>query len=711
MKKFVLTVVLLALIALGGYYLVYYQGFYLNMHKGTEYRVIACTEGKNIYTVNKDGKKEPFVIRGVDLPSSVAGHFASDYAVDEKTWIRWFGQIQEMGANTIRIYTIYDDTFYNAFYKYNLKREEPLYLMQGIQVSDYANNSGQDAYSDDFYGNLKKDSKSVIDVVHGKRNIHLNSLKGSGFYRKDISPWVLGYIVGSDWGSGTVAYTDKSGKYSNRYEGSVISTGKGASAFEAMLAEIMDGMVCYEQEKYAQQRLIAFINDPSNDPFEYRTYYGRQLGKYNRIDAEKIVPDKEKFNGYFAAYQIYNFCPDFEQYFSGAEKKRLENILGGIDKEKYYGGYAQLLAEYHTMPVVIAGYGYSTARGTDNRGGALTERQQGEMLLEAYKDILKGGCAGAYISSWQDSWERRTWNTSYASDITENMKWHDVQTMDQNNGILAFVPGRERPVCLVDGNVEEWEASGYVSESEGIRLSVKYDLEYFYIMAQGSGISEDRPLYIPIDTISGLGSRRSAEPELSFERNADFLICIDGKAGSSIKVQERYDSLRENYLEKITGEDPFENPPAKDSDRFVPIRMILSNDRISDPLMEEAEMKELSYFETVETGALKYGNADPEAGDYNSLADFCFGKNCVEIRIPWALMNFSNPADMKIHKDYYECYGRESMGISELYIGCGYGNDTIKMQSVPMKKQRIGADYHERLKESYEVLKKGWRNI
>ena len=38
-----------------------------------------------------------------------------------------------------------------------------------------------------------------------------------------------------------------------------------------------------------------------------------------------------------------------------------------------------------------------------------------------------------------------------------------------------------------------------------------------------------------------------------------------------------------------------------------------------------------------------------EAADYDSLADFCFGEDCVEIRIPWALLNFANPAEMLIH--------------------------------------------------------------
>ena len=45
-----------------------------------------------------------------------------------------------------------------------------------------------------------------------------------------------------------------------------------ASAFETLLARLMDGMATYEAEKYGQQRLLAFINDPLNDPLPTKPF-------------------------------------------------------------------------------------------------------------------------------------------------------------------------------------------------------------------------------------------------------------------------------------------------------------------------------------------------------------------------------------------------------------------------------------------------------
>ena len=53
--------------------------------------------------------------------------------------MRWFQYIQEMGANTIRVYMIQAEDFYEAFYEYNSARENPLYLIQGVWVNDYVN--------------------------------------------------------------------------------------------------------------------------------------------------------------------------------------------------------------------------------------------------------------------------------------------------------------------------------------------------------------------------------------------------------------------------------------------------------------------------------------------------------------------------------------------------------------------------------------------
>jgi hypothetical protein len=111
------------------------------------------------------------------------------------------------------------------------------------------------------------------------------------------------------------------------------------------------------------------------------------------------------------------------------------------------------------------------------------------------------------------------------------------------------------------------------------------------------------------------------------------------------------------------------------------------------------------------TGLLTYGNANPSSQDFNSLADFMAGEGFVEIKLPWQLLNFMNPASMMIHDDYYEHYGVEKMEIDRIYIGLGNGNEArIELHPKKMKGWDTKVTYHERLKESYYILQEYWKN-
>ena len=83
----------------------------------------------------------------------------------------------------------------------------------------------------------------------------------------------------------------------------------------------------------------------------------------------------------------------------------------------------------------------------------------------------------------------------------------------------------------------------------------------------------------------------------------------------------------------------------------------------------------------------------------------------MEIRIPWQLLNFSNPSEMMIHDDYYEHYGVENLHIDEMWVGLGLGEGNeyrVPMASLPLEGWGKTVTYHERLKESYYILRDYW---
>ena len=209
MKKFliILSSVIVAIIL---WDLTYYRlGWYIDFHPNKEVETFVKVTGEEILLDNGNGY-EPFEIRGVNMGSGEPGEWSTDFDVDKESYLRWFRYIKEMGANTIRVYTIQQDVFYNAFYEYNKDNADPLYLIHGVWVNDYVQNSHRDAYSEEFYDTFLDNCKTMLDVVHGNKKISLGRMAnaGSGAYKKDISPWVIGYILGVEWEDLTVAYTD-----------------------------------------------------------------------------------------------------------------------------------------------------------------------------------------------------------------------------------------------------------------------------------------------------------------------------------------------------------------------------------------------------------------------------------------------------------------------------------------------------------------------
>lgn len=722
MKKFVITVAALVVLYIGWDFAYYRLGWYVNLHSGQEVSAWMEVRGDQIYRRTKDGM-EPFEIRGINMGSGIPGEWSTDFSIDKETYLRWFEQIQATGANVLRIYTIQSDDFYEAFYEYNINREQPLYLLHGVWVNDYIQNSHRDAYATDFLDVLLQDCRTVVDVLHGNKKISLGRMAsaGSGFYRWDISQWVVGYILGVEWEDVTVVYTDE--KYEGvagytSYEGKYLYSSPEATPFEAMLAQVGDSIIAYESERYRQQRLVAFSNWPTTDPFLYPDKVSDYFMKCAQVDVEHIKSTEAFLAGQFASYHVYPYYPDYLSYVDDWSSYGLKKSDYTLEEGKHntYRAYLQMLTNHHSMPVVISEFGVSTGRGmaqrdqnTGRNQGNLSEQEQGQALVDCWEDIQATGCAGGCVFSWQDEWFKRTWNTMYAVDLKRTPYWSDYQTNEQYFGLLSFDPGEETSICYVDGDVSEWSAEDVVSEQDGISVSMKYDEKFLYFRIHKDGLRfEEETMFLPIDTTQKSGSNYCENFELFFDRAADFLLVLEGKDSSRLLVQERYESLRSTYSEN---EDAFntylkENIPDVDSPLFENVDMILQTATILLYNDEEATA------ENYETGLLTYGNANPDSPDFNSLADFICCGDDIELKLPWQLLNFADPSHMEIHDDYYDGnYGVAYQTIDTLYIGAGTAertNGRIRLSPLSLRGWGNDVTSHERLKSSYYILQELW---
>lgn len=714
MKKY-LTVVVLGLFLYFTYnYIVYYQGDLFIPYKD-EIQTFTKSQGESLM-IDEGAGFEVFDIKGVNLGLGKPGKFASEFAITKEEYLRWFKQIHELGANCIRTYTIAHADFYEAFYEFNQDNPSPLYLIHGVDVDDYLINSHRDAFDEEFYEEFLDNCKDTVDVIHGRFKSFSSAKTGSQTYKTDISPWVYGYIIGVEWDGDIVAFTNNTGPQLEQFHGDYLYT-EDANNFEIFLADMGDKMISYESKKYGDQRTIAFSNWSETDPFTYPENVSLQFRKITNIDVENIKSKESFQSGQYASYHAYPYYPEYSHFLN----KNVENT---------YLDYLTRLNKHHSMPVVISEFGLPSSRAMESyeqntdlgrNQGALSEKDQGEALVSLYDDIKASGSAGGIMFLWQDEWFKRTTNTIPFVDLEQNVHWSDAQTNTQAFGLLTFDPGEKMSICYVDGDKSEWDETHLVSARENHKLSMKYDEKYIYFLVEKEGLNPmEEKIYIPIDLTEKSGSEFIKPLGLKTDRPTDFVIEINGENESRVWVQDRYDKTQAIYGNQIVrSNNQYENAPEKDSTKFNPIKMVLNEYdyyydgkslTFGDYDFGSKGSKFYFLFQTYETGKLVHGNANPAAKDFNSLADFSFGEDLVEIKIPWLMLNFSDPSDMKIHDDYYERYGVEFMKINKMYVGVGDGSSNLTMDPFNLKKLGKSPKYHERLKDSYDILQDYWMN-
>ena len=701
MKRYLIVTVSIFTLCAFYFIMSYMFGFYINFDN----TVISFTQSDdtNIYVNNKE-----FTVKGVNLGSGKPGYYATEFAITKDEYLNWFSEIQEMGANTIRVYTIESPDFYNAFYEYNINNSNPLYLIHGVWVDDYVLNSTSDAYDVNFFNRLISDSKKMIDVVHGRRFIGENEYYSNGLYTKDISKWVIGYIIGVEWEDITVEYTNQ--KYSDKtYDGVYVKSKDTASAFEVMLSEVLDKVIIYESNKYNSQRLTAVSNWPTTDPFDYSEEIEYYFQKCSKVDVENIEFKSNFIGGTFASYHVYPYYPDYLNY--EEDKSEYIDLDGNINT---YYAYLKKLNNYHTIPVLISEFGVSTGRGmaqkdsnTNYNQGNMTEDEQGEALVSMYNSIINAGSVGGIVFTWQDEWFKRTWNTMQNVDLLYTPYWSDYQTNEQYFGLLSFDPGEDESISYNDGDTSEWSESDKIIDNSNYSLSVKYDEKYIYLFANIKDYNNET-FYIPIDITDNSGSTTNDINDSTYNRDIDFLIEINKNSESRIYVQEYYDSNLAMYSNEILGTSIYYNPPEKNTKKFNKINLTLQTAVFFKNYNKSNKSNTNDLMEVYETGVLKLGNGNPNSQYFDNLSDYYINGDNIEIRIPYQLLNFSNPSKMTIHDDYYKNYGIENKKIDSIYIGLDtkYGNNDLAKFNLKGWNNKV--TYHERLKKSYYILKDYW---
>ena len=689
MAKYLISVFAIMILALVLFHAHFYMGFFINFRPNAPVQVVFRTEDNGIF---RDGDDAPLLLRGVEVISFVPGQSYWSLGAYKEDYLRWFGYISEMGATTIYAANIMNSAFYNALHTFNTTEENYLLLIQGVDGT----------YREDLTASLKR----AIDIIHGNR-IDLLNRHGIQVYLRDISDWVVGFVVGADWDPDTIAYINNNVNMPDSFEGRFFSTNEGANRFESMLAQVMNDATDYETRRFKTQRPISFFSSPLIDFLEYEIFYAAQLRKYVQINHENIIPSEYMQAGVFAAYRLFYFTDDFLNFITPQQRYEIAHLLEDLNMYCSFGGYLDLLVRYHTMPVVALGLSASSSRAPMRMDAhPYNESQQGYALASLSRQVEERGWAGNIISTWQDHWGRRTWNTAFATNTWRNQYWNNIQSVAQSYGLMAFDPGANRRPVYIDGIADEWREYHRVHEYDGISIYAQQSVQGLYLLIQGEGINPSNTLYLPIKVTPNSGT--SHHDNLEFEKPSNFLLRLNGIEDTRLMVTMRSNATFMRFHEEKTGENPFLFIPHRWESEFVPIMIAVENTQI----FEEGELDTLAQRRLLswETGRLTHGINNPSHSNFNSLADFSFGDNLVEIRIPWMLLNFFDPSIMQVHDDYFDNFGVEGLYINNIYVGVARSDSSfVDMSPINLRTWRGSLQFHERLKSSYYIMQEEWR--
>ena len=609
------------------------------------------------FVIEENGEKSGFYVKGVNLGTALPGKWATEFPTDEHLYYRWFSQIAAMNLNAVRVYTLLPPSFYRAIDVYN--RENParrLYLLQEIWPEEHPPGNN---YLDQAYDNSYRDEiKQTVDAMHGNAYIPARSGRAWGDYRRNISRWILGYLIGREMEPDEVLATNALNK-GKTYRGTYISAENGSPS-EAWLAEACDIAAIRDIDGYGSTHPVGIVSwptlDPARHPSEWRGLPAGSPPPANdkaSIDINKFRVSEAFKGGFFGAYHIYPNYPDFMN--NEASYAKEEDAKGTF---RYKGYLKVFIAGHSAFPAIVAEYGISTSAASAHKNpdgldhGGLSETMQADGIIRMTDAIRSLDYAGAVIFEWIDEWAKKTWTTeSYMIPFDRHASWHNIIDPEQNYGISGFEPSTEM------GKTQK-NVGGFATEVWG-------DEAYLHIRIMASETDcTVLPVILGVDSYGRDAGSSVFPTELTAERlppastGMEFILNLPAPPDPPrLLALDSYNIGRHSYSSRKQG-----------THGFSPISMLINRGYIDDKGRKIPPAYE-------ELGLLKEGLFDEPRNTLQRSA------HEISVRIPWGLLNASDPSSGTVLDDtghFADIPGRDELETTRsesilLYINIDIG--------------------------------------
>lgn len=646
----------------------------------------AYTQGERI--IIERGTDRWDFLAGVNLGVTVPGRYPGELAIDAETYRRWFPMMTGLGVRVVRIYTIQRPHFYEELRNYNLAHpDDPLFLIQGVWIDEERLLETGDLYDDQLLEDFSNELSSAAAAVAGTATLPERPGRASGMFTADVSPWLVGWILGIELDPMSIADSDATNRSHPVHSGTFFSAVPEATPTESWFAARLDYLAA-ELTSRGLAMPLAFTNWPTTDPLDHPH---EPLAKEDLvgIDANHIRPQSAWSGGYFASYHAYPYYPDFQRFDPGL----------GPDP---YAGYLARLQEHHSgLPVLIAEFGVPGGLGLAHHGplgrdqGAHSEQRQMVINAEMMDVIRSEGLAGGLLFEWADEWFKRTWNTiDYEQPATRRALWQNVFNNESHFGLLAIEPGSE-PQITLDGTLDDWQRTEaeLIFSGQGTLRQVwaVHDAAYLYFALRLAPEPGTDDIKVGFDTVDGESVGLPGTD--GFMPEADYAWTLRGDSSARALVRSSNDvfaARHGGYFE-----------PAKSATRgeeagWHQLRLLTSY-----PLLVPSTSEEVPA-ESFAVGELVYGSNDPSSVQFDSRAVWYRTADVVEIRVPYAAIGISDPSSrqaLQVGADgLLATVPFESVG-----VGVAVGGEVLSTAGYGWEPwNRV--DWHERLKKGVDLI-------
>lgn len=696
--------------------------------------------GRNYFEVGRDGRWEPIFVQGVNLGAALPGRFPAEFPQDKALYAGWLADLSDLGANVVRLYTILPPSFYEALRDHNTSNRPPLYLVQGVWTELPEDHDYQGAA---FETGFQREVERAVDVVHGRADLEERRGHASGHYAADVSPWTLALLLGREWEPDSVEAFNAlrpgltfAGRYLRMPEG---------NAMEAWLAEQCDHAIAYEMDRYNAQRPVSFTSWPTLDPLHHVTETtkaeesallarqgrkpGRQVREYDNDGVSASISRFQRTEafpaGVFASYHAYPYYPDFMVLDEGYAKARSSR-----GPSSYFGYLEALKKHYGDLPVLIAEYGVPSSRGVAHlqpqgwHHGGHTEREQGEIDARLTRELWEAGCAGGILFAWIDEWFKKNWVViDVERPLDRNPLWFNALDAEQNYGLRAMRPGPAGQGVRLQGDPSQWKGARLLARKPGGRLralSARHDEGWLYLRLDVDGPIDfsKESLLVMIDSYApSLGDHKlPLGLEGETRDGMEFALLLAGER-SELLVAESY----RPFVPSPEGDAWVRNPAMASrsvrSGRFVPLVVETNRQRLSRTGKVYPAMRS-------EWGRLREGSLDPAAPDYDTRADWHARDGMVEVRLPWGLLNVTDPSSRQVVHTLGsdELTTRTTEGMRFLALDFEPGSKRV-LDTLPASTGALESSepytwrgweeptWHTELKESYRIVQREFRAL